>query len=170
MGWGLAPRHGQDISPGLFLYTIDNHIINDYDSFMDAIFALKHKEDLEKVVTMGVLLDYTDTVLLPGIERIVGESQKQMTIEMGKSENRMMDYIDRRIEEVHIEIGKSETRVMEHIDRRLTDFSTDLFKRLEQKFQTERQFKDKVVELFKRHNIGTSEDLAFLDGLVKGGW
>lgn len=101
----------------------------------------KYREDMDKVVTMGVLVEYTGEFLVPKIEEIVNDA-------IGKSENRMMSYIDRQ----------------------LTDHITDLFKRLEQKFQSERQFKERVLDIFKRNNLATAEDIAFLEGLVKGAW
>lgn len=102
-------------------------------------------EDLDKNITLGVLLEYTDEFLLPRMEERVREVVKE-------------------------EIGQSEYRMKDYIDRKLTDHTTELFKKLEQKFQTERQFKERVVDIFKRNNLATAEDIAFLDGLVKGSW
>ncbi len=135
----------------------------------------KNQEDLNKVVTLGVLLEYTDEFLMPKMQEMVTDA---VSGAIAQSEHRMTDTINgaiakseqRTTDTINGAIAKSENRLMDYIDRRLTDSTAELFKKLEQKFQTERQFKDKVVELFKRHNIGTSEDLAFLDGLVKGGW
>lgn len=112
----------------------------------------KNQEELSKTVTLGVLLEYTDEFLMPKMQEMIDGSEQRMTNTINGA------------------IAKSENRMMDYIDRRLTDHTAELFRKLEQKFQTERQFKDKVVELFKRHSIGTSEDIAFLDGLVKGGW
>ena len=39
-------------------------------------------------------------------------------------------------------------------------------KLVDKKYQKEKQFKEKVVELFKKHKIGSATDLAFLEGLV----
>lgn len=110
-------------------------------------------EDLNKNITLGVLLEYTDEVLLPKMEETIRNVATEVVTGV-----------------VRVEIGKSENRMMDYIDRKLADHTLELFKRLEHRFQSEHQFKDKIVELFRRHNIGTSEDLAFLDGLVKGGW
>ena len=55
-----------------------------------------------------------------------------------------------------------------YVDEKLDYYTTDIFKRLDKKYQKEKQFKEKIVELFKKHKIGSSEDLAFLDGLVQG--
>lgn len=102
-------------------------------------------EDLNKNVTLGVLLEYTDEFLLPRMEERVREVVKE-------------------------EIGQSEHRVKDYIDRKLSDHTAEFFRRLEHKFQTEQQFRGKIIDLFKKHNIGTSEDLAFLEGLMKGAW
>lgn len=74
---------------------------------MDQQPIIKNREDLEKIVTMGVLLEYTDEFLVPKIEEIV-------TDVVGASEHRMKDYIDRK----------------------LSDHTTEFFRKLEHKFQT----------------------------------
>lgn len=109
------------------------------------------KEELDKPVTLGTLFEFTEQVLLPQIETTV--------------ERAIIENVDKIVS------GKTaglEYNLKEYIDKKFDDHSTELFKRLERKEQKEKQFKEKVVDLFKRHNIGTPEDLAFLDGLVKG--
>jgi len=54
-----------------------------------------------------------------------------------------------------------------YIDRKMAEYHSDVFKRLEKKFQQDKHFQKKVIELFQAHNIGTSEDLAYLEGLSK---
>lgn len=51
---------------------------------------------------------------------------------------------------------------------KLADYTSDIFKRLDKKYAREKQFKTKVVELFRKHNIGTPEEIAYLEGLSKG--
>ena len=46
------------------------------------------------------------------------------------------------------------------------DHTAELFERLDAKHQKEKQFKEKVIEVFKRNNLGTPEDIAFLEGLA----
>jgi hypothetical protein len=50
----------------------------------------------------------------------------------------------------------------------LANYTSDIFIRLDQKYQKEVLFKAKVVELFKKHSIGSGEDIAFLQGLTGG--
>lgn len=71
---------------------------------------------------MGVLLEYIDEFLLPKIEKIV-------TDVVGASEERLKAHVGQ-------EIGKSENRMMDYIDRKLADHTLELFKKLEHKFQT----------------------------------
>lgn len=103
------------------------------------------KEDLQQSVTLGVLLDYTDEFLIPKITEIVTDI-------------------------VEISVNKSNAslkhELKEYIDQKLGDYTSDIFKRLDKKYQKDKQFKEKVVDLFKKHKIGTAEELAFLDGLV----
>ncbi|MEK7532731.1 MAG: hypothetical protein AAB579_03985 [Patescibacteria group bacterium] len=46
------------------------------------------------------------------------------------------------------------------------DHTAELFERLDAKSQKEKQFKGKVIEIFKKNNFGTPEDIAFLEGLA----
>ena len=117
--------------------------------------AKKYKNDLDKPVTLGVLLEYTDEFLMPKIVEITKDTISE---ELGK----FKDYTDRRF-------GKLENNLKSYIDDKLGEYTSDIFKRLDKKYQKDRQFKVKVVELFKKHNIGTREDLAFLEGIVSIG-
>ena len=105
----------------------------------------KSAEDLEKVVTMGVLLEYTHDLLLPAIDDMFQKSEERMDKKLGKLEYNLKVYIDNK----------------------MADYSSDIFKRLEAKYQKEKHFHEKVVELFRKHNIGSPEDIAFLDGLAQ---
>ncbi|OGH71659.1 MAG: hypothetical protein A2921_04710 [Candidatus Magasanikbacteria bacterium RIFCSPLOWO2_01_FULL_43_20b] len=100
-----------------------------------------NETDWEKPVTYGQLLEYTDSFLLPRINEAISLVVKDANANL---ENRLKSYIDDK----------------------LADYTSDIFKRLEKKDIKEKEFKRKVVELFKRHDIGTTEDLAFLDGLA----
>lgn len=114
------------------------------------------KDELNKVVTLGVLLEYTDGFLIPKISDLISESEKRV-----KSELRG---------ELRGDINSSEGRIKhelkEYIDDKLADYTSDIFRRLDKKYQKEKQFKEKVVELFKKHKIGSQTDLAYLEGLV----
>lgn len=101
--------------------------------------------NLETPLTLGILFEFTDEVLLP----------------------RLSEVIDNRIDEkLKPELTKLEHNLKSYIDDKLADYTSDIFKRLEKRDIKEKEFKRKVVELFKRHDIGTTEDLAFLDGLA----
>jgi len=111
-------------------------------------FAKKRKNDLEKPVTLGVLLEYTDEFLIPKICEIMDDKLK---VERNETKGAM---------------AKLEHNLKSYIDDKLGEYTSDIFRRLDKKYQKDRQFKVKVVELFKKHNIGTKEDLAFLEGVV----
>lgn len=101
--------------------------------------------NLATPLTLGILFEFTDEVLLP----------------------RLSELIDNRIDEkLKPELTTLEHNLKSYIDDKLADYTSDIFKRLEKKDTKEKEFKRKVVELFKRHDIGTTEDLAFLDGLA----
>ena len=97
------------------------------------------KEELDKPFSLGVLLEYTDEFLIPKIGEMIKEGNADVKHEL-----------------------KS------YIDDKLANYTSDIFKRLDKKYGKEKQFKTKVVELLRKHQIGTSEDLAYLEGLVDG--
>ena len=111
---------------------------------MDNSFQLKHKEELDKVVTMGVLLEFTDEFLMPKVFDAISASEKRMMLEMGKLNHDLKVYIDEK----------------------LGSYTSDIFTRLDKKYAKEKQFKDKLLEVLKKHNIGSAEDMAYLEGLA----
>ena len=99
----------------------------------------KKEEALNKPVTLGALLEYTDEFLIPKIGEVIKE-----------------------------EIGASEHRLKSYIDDKLADYTSDIFKRLDKKYAQDKQFKVKVVGLLRTHKIGTAEEIAYLEGLAEG--
>lgn len=117
---------------------------------------VKSEEDLNKAITLGVLLEYTDEFLIPKMselmdEKIVASEQRigeRMNDRIGKLEYDLKSYVDQKL------------------DEKLSEHTLALFKKLDSRFERERQFKEKVIELFKKNNFGTPEDIAFLEGLA----
>ncbi|MFA4831669.1 MAG: hypothetical protein WC618_05930 [Patescibacteria group bacterium] len=124
----------------------------------DSIFLKKEDVELEKPVTVGVLMDtlveFADQVLLPRFEKTVdqkiGIANAQQTQEM-KTANAQQTH-----------------ELKSYIDDKLAVHTAELFSRLDRKYQSEKQFREKVVELFRKHQIGTTEDIAYLAGLAAG--
>lgn len=108
------------------------------------------EDDLNKPITLGVLLEYTDEFLIPKIAEFIKEENTAMEQRLRK-ENAGMEY-----------------RLKSYIDDKLADYTSDIFKRLDKKYGHEKQFKTKVVDLLRKHQIGTTEDIAYLEGLVDG--
>ncbi len=121
------------------------HLENYNNKTMDNVFQEKNKADLDKVVTLGVLLQFTDEFLIPKMTEVMGE---------------MMD------EKIALANAKLTHDLKIYIDEKQANLVSEIFERLDKKYQKEKQFKEKVLELFKKHNIGSSEDIAFLEGLV----
>jgi hypothetical protein len=128
------------------------------------------KEELEKPVTLGLLLEYTDEFLIPKVSEIV-ESKVSEIVESKVSEiveSKVSEIVDKKI---NTALGVFGHNLKAYIDDKLADHTSDIFKRLDRKYQNgkkDKKFKVKVVALFKKHHIGTREDVAFLDGLVAG--
>lgn len=100
-------------------------------------FREKHKEEWEKPVTMGILLEYTDSFLLPKMDEM-------LKVNSATLENNLKDYIDRKF----------------------SDHQTVLFKKMDEERKRDVQFKEKVIEIFRRQKIGSAEDIAYLEGLA----
>jgi hypothetical protein len=103
---------------------------------------LQKSNNLDKPVTLGLLLEYTDEFLIP----------------------RLSDVIDDKIKTAN---AGQESRIKSYMDDKLADYTSDIFRRLDKKYKKEKQFKEKVVELFKKHKIGTGEDISFLEGYIQ---
>ena len=116
-------------------------------------FSKKHTNELEKPVTLGVLLEYTDSFLIPKMAELIKE-------ETNGVEYRLKSFVKE-------ENAGAEHRLKSYIDRKLSDHTAELFKRLDERYHTDRQFKQKIVELLRKHHIGAAEDLAFLEGLAQ---
>lgn len=130
---------------------------------------LQHHPNQNQPVTVGVMLEAFEAVLVPAIDKAIvskilesydqlllpaidqmfndnnARSNKQMKENNAEQENHMKDYIDRKFY------------------NQLGEFS----KRLDAKIEKEKQFKEKVIDLFKRYKMGTSEEIAFMEGLAQ---
>ncbi|MDP2655942.1 MAG: hypothetical protein Q8P11_00010 [bacterium] len=100
-------------------------------------FKEKYKDVWESPVTVGMLLEYTDSFLLPKFN------------EMLKENNSLLEH-----------------NLKTYIDRKFTEYQTDLFKKLDASRQRDTQFKEKIIEIFKRRQIASDEEIAYLEGLA----
>lgn len=79
----------------------------------------------------------------------------------------MDEVLNPRFEELETGIRKDmhgmEHRLKSYMDDKLADHSSDTSKKIEQTRQKDKQFHGKVVEIFKKHEIGTTEDIVFLE-------
>lgn len=145
----------------LFLRRYKIYSLSNLNLAMIAKFIKKNKSKLDKPVTLGLLMEYTDEILVPTIVNIFREEIKPI--------EKRLDGLDGRIKAVEDRMNRVEYNLKDYIDKKMADYTSDIFKRLDKKYQKDFQFKKKVVELFKKHNIGNGEELAFLEGLVAGG-
>ncbi len=119
------------------------------------------KEEWNKPATVGLMLTFTDEVLIPRFDDMIDEKMNKKFAEQDKR-------IDAKFAEQDKKISRVEYNIKEYIDKKMADYTSDIFKRLEKREHKEGQFKKMVVELFKTHHIGSSEQVAFLEGLVVG--
>jgi|GEM_PF-2382076 len=120
---------------------------------MDNTFQQKNKGELDKVVTLGVLLEFTDEFLIPKINDIVKDTVTEVV-------EKVVD------EKINTAIGKLNHDLKAYIDEKQANLVSEMFTRLDKKYAKEKQFKDKLLEILKKHNIGSAEDMAYLEGLA----
>ena len=109
-----------------------------YYFYMKEEFINKHPDTtFETPVTVGLLLDYTSEVLLPAMDEMIKKNNADL-----------------------------EHRLKSHIDRRLQETVETLLKRIDKRFEEEKKFHHKIIEMFKKQHIGSVEDIAYLEGLT----
>ncbi len=111
-----------------------------------------HSGELQKTVTVEVLLDFTDDILLPRIADIIDEKIVASTSVIRN--------------EFRNEISQLNHDLKIYIDQKLGDYTSDIFNRLDKKYQQDKRFKEKMIEILKRSSIATAEEVAYLEGLA----
>ena len=109
--------------------------------------------DLDKVVTLGVLLEYTDEFLIPHfaevIKEIVPPMIKEIVLPMIKEAN-----------------GQLKHELKEYIDEKLNKQTDEIFSRLERRFDRDREFKEKLIQILRVNKIGSTHDWVVLEQLL----
>ena len=111
------------------------------------------KEELDKVVTLGVLFEFTDQVLIPRMADL-------MDVKIG-------DKLGVFKEEINEKFATTEHNLKTYIDEKLADYTSEIFSRWAKKEKKESDFRKTVVNILKKHNIGTEKELAYLKGLAE---
>ncbi len=112
----------------------------------------KSKEELSRPVTLGVLLQFTEEVLMPSIGKMFNDFEIKMDKKMDAK--------------LKTSFAKHTYEMKSYFDDKLADSTSDIFKRLDKKYEKDKQFKSRVVDVFRRSNIGTVEDIAYLQGML----
>jgi hypothetical protein len=110
------------------------------------------KKQEDQVVTMGLLLEFTEDILIPRLSDVMDEKIKA-------SEDR----IDKKLKTMKADI---EHTIKAYMDRKSTETIEEVFRRLEKKYGQEKAFREKVVEVLKKNKIGTKEDFAYFEGIL----
>jgi len=154
----------------------------------------ERKTNLDKPVTLGLLLEFTDDFLIPRLSDVMSDTIKS---EVGKSEHRMKIYVDDKLARFAAEItGRSEKR-FEKIDRRFETMDKRFetiekrmekgfekvdkrFEKMDKRFENMDKrfdrlehirgrdvlFKEKVVDVFEERGVCGPDDTAYLRGVI----
>ena len=101
--------------------------------------------DLEKPVTLGLLLENTDEFLIPRFAEMV----KGIVSPMFEKNNGLLTH---------------ELKV--YIDEKLNKQTEEIFTRLEKRFDRDKHFKEKLIEILRAHRIGTLDEMVALEQLL----
>ncbi len=111
-------------------------------------FKKRTKKELSAPLTVEVLMEtlaeFNEGVIAPQFRAMEERMEMRITKRIGESEHRVLDYIDRR--------NGGQT--------------AEMFRRLDKRYEDDRQFKTRIVTLFKKHKIGNTEDIAFFEGYL----
>ncbi|MBD3311471.1 MAG: hypothetical protein GF349_03175 [Candidatus Magasanikbacteria bacterium] len=118
----------------------------------------RNESDLNRAVTLEVLLEYTDQFLIPKISDLIDDRFEQI--------DKRFDMVDDRFEQIDKRFYTQEHDLKSYIDDKLADQTSEIFKRLDRSQKREKEFKKKQIELFKQYEIGSKEDIVFLENLI----
>lgn len=96
----------------------------------------------EQNLTKIDLAEFTEDVLLPGVERIVDDKVKK-------------------------EIGAFRHDIKDYIDVKLGETKGDIIAVIKGEKEKDKSFKTKVVEIFKRNKLGDQREIEFLEALIQ---
>jgi poly-D-alanine transfer protein DltD len=128
------------------------------------------KKQEDQVVTMGLLLEFTEDILIPRLSEVVDEKMDKrfdaFEVKMDKKFDEFDIKIDGKLKKMKAEIEHS---LKAYVDRKSTETIEEIFRRLEKKYGNDHAFREKVVEVLKKNKIGTENDFAYFEGILAGG-
>lgn len=119
-------------------------------------FLQKHG-GADKTATVGAVVEAVDELMMP---KMLEAFDQVLLPALG-------EMLDKQFAEIDKRFSKQENVLKDYIDRKFTDHTAEMIKRLDKRFEQEHKFHEKVIALFKKHNIGDREDIAFLEGLAQ---
>ncbi len=122
------------------------------------------KEELDKVVTLSVLFEFTDQVLIP---RMADLMDVKINENLGVFKEEINEKFEGFEKKMNKKFANHEYNMKTYIDEKLADYTSEIFSRLAKKEKKESDFRKTVVNILKKHNIGTEKELAYLKGLAE---
>ncbi len=121
------------------------------------------KQDANKVVTVGVLAEYTADFLLPKIEELFEENNKRMD-ERFEENNKLIKV---QFEEIISKNNGQQTYELKtYVDEKLNKQTEEIFTRLEKRFDRDKNFKEKLIAIMRAHRVGTLDEMMALEKLL----
>jgi len=121
----------------------------------------KKQSDLDRPVTLGLLLEFTDEFLIPRFSELMDQ----------RIDEKVPKIFDARFDaKIGPALAKLEYNLKTYIDDKMADYTSDIFKRLEKRTIKDREFKSRIVDILKRNKLAKDEELSFLQGLVEGSY
>lgn len=106
------------------------------------------KEDLEKNVTLGTLLEYTDEFLIP---------------KMGEMMDEKFGILDKRIDGLDGKIGKLRNELIDHVERTVNNAKRDIIQDItaayNKRHEQYRMAFEKIMAILQRSNLAAAEEV-----------
>lgn len=126
---------------------------------------MKQKTATTEPKMMDVLIEYTETFLMPLLDERFGAVRQEFKAEIGQLRQELRSETSLLRKEFKGELGLFRHELKDYIDTKLADTTVDLVKRLDRR-EKAIKFERKVTSIFKENNIGTKKDIAYLESLA----
>ena len=118
------------------------------------------KQEATKLVTVGVLAEYTAKFLLPKIEELFEENNKKIFKEIFKEMSNQFEENNKKLS------GQITYDLKTYVDEKLNKQTEEIFMRLEKRFDRDKSFKEKLIEILRAHRVGSLDEMVALEHLL----
>jgi len=119
---------------------------------------MKHNNNSKPITRKELreeLGEFTDQVLLPALDKLIDF----------KLEQKLEEKLEQKLEE-KLEAKMTRFPDKAYLTDKLADLAVEIYQRLERRLAKEKDFKIKVTEILKRHQLASQEEIKYLEDLI----